>query len=215
MKNLFNISLMALLVAALSSCSGTRETAAVTTGDTTITSPSETNSVASGLTAPGTNLNTPDQPTGMASGNSQAALIDTIAADNFLQQAAAVGAKEIELGKVAQSKAQSAEVKAYAKTMVADHQKASAELIALAKSKNVELLMTGKDIQVESDKLKAISASSFDNSYTAMMIADHDKAVQLFEQAAKSSDKEVSAFARKHLPTLRSHLTTAGDLNKK
>ncbi|RZK82207.1 MAG: DUF4142 domain-containing protein [Pedobacter sp.] len=215
MKNLFNISLMVLIVGTISACSGTRDATAVSTGDTTITSPSASNSVSTGLTAPGKNLNTPDQPTGMASGNSQASLIDTIAADVFLQQAAALGAKKMELGKIAEAKGQSAEVKSFAKSIVEDHAKVTTELQSLAKSKNIELLNNGADIKVDADKLQAISAASFDNSYTAIMIADHDKAVQLFESAAKSSDKEVSAYAKKYLPTLRAHLTKAGDLNKK
>lgn len=215
MKNLFNISLIALTVGALTSCSGTRETAAGGPADTVIAAPSDNTSNTAGLTAPGKNLNTPDQPTGMASGNAQATLIDTIGADLFLQQAAAIGIKKLELGKVAQSKAQNAEVKAFAKSLVDDHAKVTAGLMTLAKSKNIALPMTGTDIKVDVEKLQGISAASFDNAYTTMMVSDHDKAVMLFERAAKSSDKEISEYAKQQLPTLRAHLTTAGDLRRK
>lgn len=215
MKNLLNISLIALMISAVSACSGTRETAAVSPTDSTTAASNDANSASAGLTAPGVNVNTPDQPTGMASGNVQATLIDTISADLFLQQAAALAAKKMELGRIAQSKAQRPEIKAYAKMIVDEHSKVNTELQALAKSKNVELLAVGTDIKVDAEKLQAVEAASFDGAYTEIMVADHSRAVQLFESAAKSSDKELSAYAKKNLPTLRSHRTQAGDLNKR
>jgi len=41
------------------------------------------------------------------------------------------------------------------------------------------------------------------------MADDHREAVELFEQAVKSSDPDIAVFARNTLPMLRQHLETA------
>jgi putative membrane protein len=45
------------------------------------------------------------------------------------------------------------------------------------------------------------------------MASDHAKAITLFDDAAKSGDKEISAFAEKTLPTLKEHKRMADRLN--
>jgi putative membrane protein len=46
------------------------------------------------------------------------------------------------------------------------------------------------------------------------MVADHQKAVAIFEvEAEKGSNKELQAFATKTLPTLKEHLKMARALN--
>jgi putative membrane protein len=56
---------------------------------------------------------------------------------DFAIEAADGGMLEVELGKVAQQKASSAEVKKFAQMMVDDHTKANDELKALAAQKNI------------------------------------------------------------------------------
>jgi len=46
------------------------------------------------------------------------------------------------------------------------------------------------------------------------MVADHLGAVKLFENASKSDDPDIAAFAQKTLPTLQHHLMMAQDLAK-
>ena len=46
------------------------------------------------------------------------------------------------------------------------------------------------------------------------MVSDHLGAVKLFENASKSADPDIAAFAQKTLPTLQHHLMMAQDLAK-
>ena len=55
----------------------------------------------------------------------------------------------------------------------------------------------------------------FDRMYASMMVADHKKAVGLFEGFAKTAThSDLKAFASKTLPGLKAHLKHAEDLAK-
>ena len=126
----------------------------------------------------------------------------------FMNDAAPGGMAEVELGKMAASKAQNAEVKAFGQKMVEDHSKAGEELKQLAAQKKVklspDLLPTHKQLM---EKLSKLSGADFDKEYVAAMVADHEKDVATFENVSKTAaDADVKAFATKTLPTLKMHL---------
>lgn len=130
---------------------------------------------------------------------------------SFLKKAAMAGMAEIALGKLAEQKASSPAVKSFAREMVADHTQANAELAALAKQKGYELptQLDEKTLATEAE-LRKLSGAEFDQAYMAQMTKDHDKVVEAFENASKSStDDDVKAFAAKTLPTLQGHLEQA------
>jgi putative membrane protein len=91
--------------------------------------------------------------------------------------------------------------------MVSDHTKAGTELKALAATKKMTMpadLTADKDTI---DDLKATAAADFDAAYVDAMVDGHEDTVAAFqEQADKSADAEVKAFAAKTLPTLKAHL---------
>lgn len=127
---------------------------------------------------------------------------------DFMNTAAASGMAEVELGKMAASKAQNAEVKAFGQKMVEDHSKAGEELKQLAAQKKVmlppDVLPTHKQLM---EKLSKLSGAEFDKDYVAAMVADHEKDVAAFENVSKTAaDADVKAFATKTLPTLKMHL---------
>lgn len=130
------------------------------------------------------------------------------ARDNFWTNAAQGGMAEVELGKLASTKAQNAEVKSFAQKMVTDHTKANDELKALAKEKNVTLPTTLDSAhQSTMSDLQGLSGAEFDKEYVNAMVKDHEATVQLFEkQAEDNSDADTKGFAAKNLPTLRMHL---------
>jgi len=126
----------------------------------------------------------------------------------FMNDAAPGGMAEVELGKLAASKAQNAEVKTFAQKMVDDHSKAGEELKALAAQKKVTLptdvLPTHKEIM---NKLSKLSGADFDKEYVKAMVTAHEKDVAAFENVSKTAaDADVKAFAAKTLPTLKMHL---------
>lgn len=132
----------------------------------------------------------------------------------FVKKAAGAGMAEIELGKLAMQRGSSDAVKSFGKQMIADHTAANDELKTLAGQKGYELPTTldSKHAQVR-DELSAMSGAKFDQAYMAEMTKDHDKVVEDFAEASKSStDKDVKAFAAKTLPILEGHLEKAKEI---
>jgi putative membrane protein len=129
----------------------------------------------------------------------------------FIEEAAQGGMAEVELGKLAQQKAASDQVKQFGKKMADDHQKANEQLKTLASKKGMTLPadMTSSDRR-EYDKLQKKSGAEFDREYMKEMVSDHKKDVKDFESAAKKADDaDIKSFASTTLPTLQQHLDLA------
>ncbi|MGB3065316.1 DUF4142 domain-containing protein [Sphingobacterium thalpophilum] len=135
----------------------------------------------------------------------------------FVTEAANGGMAEVELGELAQQKAQHADVKAFGEMMVKDHSKANDELKTLAQSKNITLpAAVSSEQQKVKDDLSKKSGADFDEAYIDEMIKDHEKDIKLFEDASKNlADAELKAFVDKTLPTLRSHLDHCKSVKEK
>jgi len=109
------------------------------------------------------------------------------ATDNdFVDNAAAGGIAEIETSKLALEKSQSADIKAFANQMIADHTKANEELKKIA---------TTNDIEVPDELFKK-------------------QANTVTDDKAKGAT-ELKAFAQKMLPALEKHLAHAKELQAK
>jgi putative membrane protein len=107
----------------------------------------------------------------------------------FAKAVAQSGTKEVELGKLAATRASDAKVREFAQRMVADHSKANSELRGIAKSKNILLPehLEAKH-QAQIDELKNTPAVNFDAAYAKMMTKDHDKSVALIVLVTTRSD---------------------------
>jgi putative membrane protein len=127
---------------------------------------------------------------------------------NFMTKAAQGGMAEVELGKLAVSKAQNAEVKKFAQKMIEDHTNANTELKSLATKKGVTLpAEVNAEQKATMDKLKALSGAEFDKAYVQAMVDDHKKTVDLFQtESTGGTDNDTKAFASKTLPHLKEHL---------
>lgn len=127
---------------------------------------------------------------------------------DFMTKAALGGMAEVELGKLAATKAQNAEVKKFAQQMVTDHTKANDELKALAGEKNFSMpVRLDPKHQAVLDKLNGLSGAEFDKAYVDAMVADHEETVALFKSEAESGrDADAKAWAAKTLPALQMHL---------
>jgi putative membrane protein len=129
---------------------------------------------------------------------------------DFLVKVADVSKTEVAAGQLAEQKASSRRVKAFAMMMVRDHSKANAELKDLAAKKNVTLpTRIGEDHQKKMDELKGKTGKDFDKDYMDMMEDGHESTVRDFENHQDASDADVKAFVNKTLPTLRMHLDSA------
>jgi putative membrane protein len=128
----------------------------------------------------------------------------------FFEKAAKSGEKEVVVSRAVLPNLSNPEVKAFAESMVSDHTKANAELKALATSKGVTLPALEPKIGAKwVDKTKDL-----DENYLEEMISDHKDAVELFEKASKSEDRDIAAFASATLPKLEHHLASAKGLKK-
>lgn len=120
---------------------------------------------------------------------------------------------EIESSKFAADKAD-AKSKSFASRMIKDHTATSNELKQHATKANVTLpAALDAAHQEKLDKLKQAKGAEFDKLYDQMQVEVHEAAVGMFEAFSRSgSDKELKAFAEKHLPALREHLKMAREL---
>jgi putative membrane protein len=136
---------------------------------------------------------------------------------DFAVKAANGGMAEVAMGKLAQQKGVSQEVKDFGAKMVTDHTKANDKMMALAKQKNITLpSAVSNDEQKKMDDMSKKTGKDFDKAYVKEMVDDHDKDVKDFEKEAKDGkDADVKAFAAATLPVLKMHQTMIKAIDKK
>lgn len=138
---------------------------------------------------------------------------DKIDADDFVEQVSENGIAEVEGAKMAQLKSTSADVKAFAKTMITDHSAANTELAGIASRKNL-VISTEAELTSKAKKmvLEQRDGESFDKAYANNQVKAHEESIELFQRATISDDVEIAAFATKILPKLQNHLKMAKEL---
>jgi putative membrane protein len=134
-----------------------------------------------------------------------ASSVMTPSPESFVKDAAEGGMAEVEMGKLAASKAKDPEVKKFGQMMVTDHTAANNELKALAAKKNFQLPADAGSHKDDIDDLS--KSTNFDKDYVDAMVDDHETDVKMFQRFADNgSDPDLKAFAAKTLPTLQKHL---------
>jgi putative membrane protein len=123
----------------------------------------------------------------------------------FMKKAAKGGMMEVAMGKLAEEKGQSDDVKSFGKRMVADHGKANDELKKIAAQKNVKLPAKEPTVSWSSDK-----------AYMDAMVKDHEKDLAEFnEEANNGSDPDVKKFAADTAKVVQEHLDLAKQTQSK
>ncbi|MCX6216264.1 DUF4142 domain-containing protein [Spirosoma sp.] len=138
--------------------------------------------------------------------------------NEFAVKAATGGMMEVELGRMAQEKAQSQDVKEFGAMMVTDHSKANDELKTIAATHNITLPTTlGEDEQKHVNDMAKLTGAEFDKKYVSMMVDDHKEDIDLFKKAAddEKTNPAVKEFATKTLPTLQKHMDRISAIDKK
>jgi predicted outer membrane protein len=118
----------------------------------------------------------------------------------MLKQLAQAYLAEIALGKLAQEKAQSNEVKSFAKKMLDDHMKAQDELKQLAQSKGMSLpAEVDRQQQSVEKKLAALSGEKFDRQYmnheSTRALKDTHRLLERIN--SKAEDADLKSYASK------------------
>jgi putative membrane protein len=92
----------------------------------------------------------------------------------FVHEAAIGGMAEVELGKLAQQKAQSADVKQFGQRMEQDHGAANQQLMAIASAKGIDMpKQLDREHKQLRDKLAKADGAAFDREYMQAMVKDH------------------------------------------
>lgn len=129
---------------------------------------------------------------------------------DFANAVASGGHHEIVSAELAAKQAASADLKALAGMIGADHAKAGAELKAAAAAATPAVTpadtLTAKQ-KADIDALKAAKGADFDKLYVSQQIAAHEEALAaLTAYAAGGSSDSLKAFAAKTVPVVQGHL---------
>jgi putative membrane protein len=123
------------------------------------------------------------------------------------------GAAEVDLGKLAGSRAKSPAVKDFAKRMVDDHSKTNSRLESLAKANRADRprgAASDPDAVAVRAQLEKLNGAEFDAAYIAAQVGDHQKTVHLLEhEIGSGQDVKMKAFAQETLPGVMRHLEMA------
>jgi predicted outer membrane protein len=132
--------------------------------------------------------------------------------EKILKDMAVADMAEVEGGKLAQSKGQSAEVKQFAQQMIDDHTQNLNEVKALAQARGVTL-PTEPDAKHKAmaAKLEKMSGDAFDKAYMKQAGVQDHKTVhaKLMAASKKAKDPEVKALVDKTEPVVAQHLKSA------
>lgn len=133
---------------------------------------------------------------------------------------------EIALGKMAEEKASTSEVRAYADQLVQDHTNVDETVVAMAQKSGAHLQngtaahRKGRhEIAHEKRlerKLKSASGSDFDRLFLQQTSSDHERLIRKLQQDREDAgDDELEALIDKMIPILEQHRELAQILMKK
>lgn len=126
--------------------------------------------------------------------------------DTFARAAAQNSLTEVLLASMALQKTSDRRVREYAWTMLDHHARAMGDL-AEALSAGAAALPTEPSAEQSAalERLRGMSGAQFDQAYLAHETSAHQRAVIVFEQGSRVSDRQVAQYASTTLPILRAH----------
>jgi putative membrane protein len=140
---------------------------------------------------------------------------------SILEQMHQANLKEIAVGKLAEEKASSDEVRAYAVQLVNDHTNADQMVTATAQKKGARLRDSAAGRENAHGKsavrkLSSASGAQFDRLFLEQTSADHKKLIsELQQEREDATDDDIEALIDKIVPILQQHNDLAQILMKK
>jgi putative membrane protein len=208
--------LAALLAAALSGCSTSREQPPAATAKAA-TAPAAAQPIAQPAKAKPTVTRAAPSPE-ESSKKHTAAILAQIHQANL---------KEIAIGKVAEGRASTSEVRAYADQLVQDHTNADQMVVAMAQKTGAHLHGSAAAAPAQGrhesahrklldQKLSSASGSGFDRLFLQQTSSDQEKLIRTLQQEREdASDDDLEALIDKIIPILQQHHELAQILMKK
>lgn len=126
----------------------------------------------------------------------------------FVMDAAAGGMAEVELGRLAEQRGSSAQVRDFGRMMVREHTQANQELMAIAQRMGVTPPTTLPPTkQMVQSRLQQAQGQDFDRQYLEQQAAAHLEQRTIFQFAANNArNPELRGFAQKTLPVIERHI---------
>lgn len=141
----------------------------------------------------------------------------TPAAQDFMMKTAQADLSEIDMARLALKKSDDTDVRDYASMIQSDHTAALEDLSDLMKDRNVpEPKTTTADAIQDLNRMNELTGPEFDREFINMMVADHEKAIEMFhEQVGISLDPDIRKYAEDQIPKLEMHLEKAQRLQSR
>ena len=132
---------------------------------------------------------------------------------HFLSEAIQGDLSEIKMGKLAQEKGQSDQVKEFGKTLEQDHSEhlQKAQQMAQQDGLNAPSEPNAKQ-KAMYERMSSLSEKAFDAAFAHDMVRDHEKDIRDYEKEANSGSG-LADFAKQTIPVLKKHLDTAQSLS--
>lgn len=131
----------------------------------------------------------------------------------FLRKVSSANAAEIELGTLAEQRANSDAVKQFGHRMVQDHSQANDQISTFARAHNVNIVKSGGTERQETqqrDLLRRLSGMEFDRSYIRDAVEEHQKDLKVFQDEANSGQNaELKSLAGDIQKVVADHLAMA------
>lgn len=200
----------ALFVAALGGCGTSREQPPA--ANTNASAPAATQTTAEAAKAkPTVTRAVPSAE--VSSKRTTAAILDQIHQANL---------KEIAIGEIAQEKASTSEVRAYANQLIQDHTSADQMVVVMAQKTGARLhdsaagRHAGAHGKLVDQKLSAATGAGFDRLFLKQTSADHERLIRSLQQEREdASDDDLEALIDKIVPILEQHRDLVKILMKK
>jgi putative membrane protein len=133
-----------------------------------------------------------------------------------LTEAAKMNTAVIQVSQLAAQKAQSDELKRFAKQLEADHKQAQSKLETIAQKHNVTL-PTSLDAKCEEEitKLKSLSGNEFDKEFARGAVEGHAMALAHLQQASSSTQPaDIAQYTQDMLAHVKAHQQQARNVAK-
>jgi putative membrane protein len=159
-----------------------------------------------------------DDPMGNMAGDNGMTMT-ALTAQDYATKAAESDQFEIQSSQLAANQAESADVKNFARMMIADHTKTTNELKTITASLQPPVTIAPTlrpDMQSKLDQLKDVRGSEFDSLYMTQQVAGHEEALALHRDfAANGQEAQLKTFAQNTSAAVQKHLTEAQQLSTK
>lgn len=161
-------------------------------------------------------MNNPESAQQMQTQQDQNAAMHSMQDKAFVKKAAEGGLAEVRMGKLAEQKSNSQDVKQFAQKMVNDHTQLNEQMRPIAQQLGVSSPQSlSKKDKKEMAKLENLSGQQFDDAYIKCELKDHKKDLSDFRQeASDTQNTQLKQAAQQGAQVIDGHLHLIEEIAK-